>query len=182
MYKKVSITLSITLVIAAILTASALQRSYAQADNILQIHNTERDAVGVPPLSWSPSLAADAQSFADYLGTSVPTFDSRVPHCSEVPSCAATKGDAGENIAWGTGAINEVRSVEKWAAEKSNIPSGFSGASYILKPPIGHYTQMVWKDTREVGCGASQTGELWFFVCRYSPAGNWRGEYYLPQK
>jgi trans-aconitate methyltransferase len=33
---------------------------------------------------------------------------------------------------------------------------------------IGHFTQMVWKDTCKIGCGWSGN----YMVCRYSPAGN----------
>lgn len=170
-----------TLVIAAILTVStSLQRSYAQADEILQVHNAERAEIGNPPLSWSESLAADAQSYAQHLATL-----GRLVHCNEAEAgltgaAAAACNAQGENLMSGSPPpVNEVKEVQLMAAEeKNNIPSGFTGASYLLKPAIGHYTQMVWKNTREVGCGSSQTATKWFFVCRYSPYGNIRGQMY----
>ena len=35
--------------------------------SILAIHNQERAAVGVPPLTWNDLIAADAQEYANYL-------------------------------------------------------------------------------------------------------------------
>jgi uncharacterized protein YkwD len=59
-----------TLVMAALLTVSwsALQRSQAQTNTglentALNMHNQERAAVEFPLLTWSNSLAADAQSW-----------------------------------------------------------------------------------------------------------------------
>ena len=40
----------------------------------------------------------------------------------------------------------------------------------------GHYTAMVWGDTREVGCGTASGGGVNFVVCRYNPPGNFVGE------
>jgi hypothetical protein len=41
----------------------------------------------------------------------------------------------------------------------------------------GHFTQVVWADTREVGCGTVSCNNMEIWVCNYSPAGNVRGEY-----
>jgi len=35
----------------------------------------------------------------------------------------------------------------------------------------GHFTQVVWKGSKEVGMGVSSDGH--FVVCNYSPPGNW---------
>jgi hypothetical protein len=43
-------------------------------------------------------------------------------------------------------------------------------------PMIGHYTQMVWKNTKEVGCGTASNDNLVVLVCRYSPSGNQLGQ------
>ena len=40
----------------------------------------------------------------------------------------------------------------------------------------GHYTQMVWKGTTEVGCATASGTELTYLVCRYSPPGNIVGQ------
>ena len=40
----------------------------------------------------------------------------------------------------------------------------------------GHYTQVVWRNTREVGCAVARNGSDDFLVCRYWPSGNWMGQ------
>ena len=60
---------------AAFLTVplSVVHLSYAQSDqglkDVLNIHNQERGEVKVPPLTWSDSLAGQAQAYADHLTT-----------------------------------------------------------------------------------------------------------------
>lgn len=51
----------------------------------------------------------------------------------------------------------------------SNDPRYVSG--------LGHYTQIIWKETRQIGCGfeecdASQGGLRGVMVCNYYPPGN----------
>lgn len=43
----------------------------------------------------------------------------------------------------------------------------------------GHYTQVVWKNSRYVGCGKAMAanGTL-YYVCNYYPAGNTGGRPY----
>lgn len=42
--------------------------------------------------------------------------------------------------------------------------------------PSGHYTAMVWQNTREIGCGFAGTASIDILVCRYNPAGNIIGQ------
>jgi uncharacterized protein YkwD len=73
MYKKLYIKIALILIMAAflIVPSSMLQVSHAQSNadlqnTILEIVNRERAAVGVPPLVWSDTLAAGAQTWADH--------------------------------------------------------------------------------------------------------------------
>eukprot|EP00111_Clytia_hemisphaerica_P015714 TCONS_00046413-protein len=50
------------------------------------------------------------------------------------------------------------------------------------KPSIagtGHFTQVVWKESTKLGCGAAKASrngmEGYYVCCRYSPAGNMMG-------
>jgi hypothetical protein len=82
-------------------------------------------------------------------------------------------GPLGENIYATTApAADPIAAVQDWASEavyydqKRNTCSG--GA-------CGHYTQLVWTATREVGCGVGSCPRLKYpstLVCNYSPVGN----------
>ncbi len=51
----------------------------------------------------------------------------------------------------------------------------FSQGGFSMQ--TGHFTQMMWKSTRSLGCGVSTCngGEIW--VCHYDPPGNVQGFY-----
>ena len=183
MNKKASVNITIILTIAAILIVplSVLQLSHAQSnsdikDAILSIHNRERAEVEVPALSWSNSLAADAQSWADHLTTlGLPPNDPNVlaPHAP-----FDMNNPQGENLAWGSkGGFNATIGSQSWADEKSNYVKGTPIKEFKKgDPKIGHYTQMVWKDTTQIGCGMASDAGQDYLVCRYSPPGNYEGE------
>jgi len=177
--KKVSLGIITILATAAILTvlSSQLQLLYAQTNQnleskILDVHNSERAAVGVAPLTWSSSLAAAAQAWAQHLA-STKQFKHDTVNTGGLcpgPTCI------GENIA---GFIDDVSGKDQWGnnqgqalwvAEKSLYPGGPSFYA------VGHYTQMVWANTKQVGCGTaapSPGGHAFsILVCRYDPAGN----------
>jgi pathogenesis-related protein 1 len=155
-----------TIFIAAILTAqsSVLQLSHAQtfADTILEIHNNERAAVSVPPLVWSDNLAADAQNWANQLS---PTTG--LVHAQGI--------NQGENL-WSGTAFTTAQQVQSWVNEKNN----YDGSPIGSTRGTGHYTQMVWQTTSEVGCAIATSGTLDFVVCRYTPAGNILGQLPYP--
>jgi hypothetical protein len=198
---KLSIIISVTLVTAVILTvqSSMLQISYAQSqvdattqNAILNMHNQERNAVRVPAVTWSDSLARDAQSWADRVvslnlrwdlcgGPQDPQGMQCPPH---VPRDQAN--GQGENLAWGYN-YPLTSLAQGWANEKGNYAPGTPIASNLGYPNVyGHYTQMVWQSTTQIGCGAAKQtigANTWdLLVCRYSPGGNWIGQLpYNPQ-
>jgi pathogenesis-related protein 1 len=185
MYSKLSIITSVILVTAAILTvqSSMIQSSYAQLDAasqnaILDIHNRERTAVGVPPVTWSNSLATDAQNWAQYLA-SLNLRPYRPPaDLGDIPphSQFTTNGGQGENLAWGTrGAFSAATLAQGWADERPNYVPGTPVGNGGTPPNVwGHYTQMVWRDTTQIGCGMASDANQDYLVCRYLPAGNYR--------
>ncbi len=138
-------------------------------DRILATHNWERASVGVPPLNWNASLADSARSWAEHLASSG-TFE----HAPEDPSAPE-----GENIWAGTrGRFAPEMMTAAWIAEKQNFRPGLfpDNSKTGRHEDVGHYTQVVWRDTREVGCALASNRAEDILVCRYSHAGNYRGE------
>lgn len=134
------------------LTASA----WAQADMraLLDAHNAYRARHCVPPLAWSQQIAASAQAWADRC---VFNHD--------------PNSELGENLAWGT-ALSGRESVSLWYEEISLYNYAAPGFG-----PAGHFTQVVWRDSRQIGCGVARCGGDVYWVCRYSPPGNVEGEF-----
>jgi uncharacterized protein YkwD len=159
MYKKVSLTIIMASAIAAILIVpwATLQRSHAQsdlADTILKIHNDERAAHSIPPLKWSDSLAAEAQTWAEHLATT-----GKFEHDTAIFPAK------GENIAQGAAGFHSTEQlVEGWVNEKNKINGPVTNENLY---PVGHYVQMVSPATATVGCATASGGGKVDLVCRY---------------
>ena len=68
--------------------------------------------------------------------------------------------------------------VGQWVAEKHDFKPGVFPNNSISGDlnRVGHYTQLMWRNSRAVGCAVAQGGEADFLVCRYSAGGNVIGE------
>jgi len=135
-------------------------------NTVLAVHNRERAAVGVPDLAWSDQLAAGAKTWAEHLATT-----GQFAHDPNIVNVG--ENIAGFNPSKGISAPGEGLSL--WVTEKNNY---HGGPASLVAPVTGHYTQMVWKNTKEVGCGTASGGghPYSILVCRYSPPGNYRGQ------
>ncbi len=71
-----------------------------------------------------------------------------------------------------------------WGGEKSMFIYGpFNDGSSTTGhwQDVGHYTQIVWHDTTECGCGkATHSSGQDFWVCSYNPPGNYWNQYPYP--
>jgi pathogenesis-related protein 1 len=131
---------------------------------ILDEHNRVRAAVGVGPLIWSDTLASYAQEWADHLAR----VGCRMQHR---PPSGGGNHRYGENMFAGTaGYYGMIDAVQSWESEKQHYSGGPIIPSNFRK--IGHYTQMVWRDTTHVGCGAVTCRGQLIIVCNYDPPGN----------
>lgn len=138
-------------------------------DRILAVHNKERAALGLDPLSWNPALVESAQQWADYLATT-----GRFEHAPE-----NRYAPEGENIWAGTkGFYAPEARVDAWVREKKYFRQGVfpNNSTTGRVADIGHYTQLVWRATHEVGCASATSDREDILVCRYAEAGNYRGE------
>ena len=157
------------LALPLLIGSASPQRSFMAP--VLAVHQMERAAVGVPGLVWSERLEADATRWARYLARI-----GQLEHESEV---TGDRDAPGENLWMGTrGAWSPAEMVRDWAGEKRDFrPGVFPRVSRSGGyERVGHYTQMVWRDTRAIGCGMATDGEMDYLVCRYDRPGNVMGE------
>ena len=72
------------------------------------------------------------------------------------------------------GNLTGARVVDDWYSEIASYNYAKPGFSM----DTGHFTQVVWKDSLEIGCGSakSKRGGT-YVVCNYSPAGNYGGQF-----
>jgi uncharacterized protein YkwD len=134
----------------------------AERRDLLAAHNRLRAAVGVPPLEWSKQLASVAQQWAKQLAAA-----GKLAH--------RAKGQYGENLFAISGArANPSDVVAEWASEAKD----YNAAKNTCRrgAVCGHYTQIVWRETKKVGCGVAQSGRRQVWVCNYDPPGNWIGQ------
>jgi pathogenesis-related protein 1 len=147
-------------------------------------HNAAREALeeGLPALTWSPEIADFSQEWSDSLADACGTIEHR------------DQSRYGENIAMrGSTRLDQPfapeEAVDGWVAEVACWDFGtISGTEScdtacvadLNSNGCGHYTQVVWRNTRRVGCGYSTcesgrfTYEIW--VCNYDPPGNFIGQ------
>lgn len=126
----------------------------------LESHNELRAEHHAAPLVWDASLASYAENYASKC---------RFQH---------SRGPFGENLAAGYPSVSAA--IHAWYAERKNYSYANPGFSY----QTGHFTQLVWKSTRKLGCGyASCNGKNGtpgnYLVCEYSPAGNITNPHYF---
>lgn len=122
------------------------------ASGVLNLHNELRAKHSADPLTWNSTLSDYAQS---YLSNQNCVF-------------AHSGGPYGENIALGY--PTPEKAVDAWYDEYSSYD--FSAGQFT--EGTGHFTQMVWKETTDLGCylydcGSGRGG---FLACEYYPAGN----------
>ena len=162
---------AVALAAAMPLLTGGIDRDSAFAERILASHNRERTALGVRPFKWDDRLARQAQAWADHLART-----GRFEHSPADPFDGATPG---ENLWIGTrGAYSPEEMVGYWIDEKSNFKPGvFPAVSHTGDlQAVGHYTQLIWRETTRIGCGVASSGAEEVLVCRYIVSGNVIGQ------
>uniref|UniRef100_A0A0N4ZZC1 SCP domain-containing protein n=1 Tax=Parastrongyloides trichosuri TaxID=131310 RepID=A0A0N4ZZC1_PARTI len=124
-----------------------------------QQHNKYRPCHGAQRLTLSTNLMRDAQYYANYLAS--------IGDMRHDPTLGRI--GQGENLAVMSPVVGYA-GVEMWYDEwkKYNFNAG------VFSPGVGHFTQMVWKGSKEIGCAVAYSGSTknLYVVCRYFPSGN----------
>ncbi|RTZ67452.1 MAG: SCP-like extracellular [Aquificaceae bacterium] len=147
----------------------------------LASHNSVRAQLGLVPLRWSNKLARYAQQWANHQAQTQNCAMQHRPH-----QAGPFQQVHGENLFWASPkhwsdgktelqeiSIGEV--VKAWADEV--VDYDYNSNSCREGEQCGHYTQIVWHETRAVGCAIAvcpDQSQLW--VCNYDPPGNYIGE------
>jgi hypothetical protein len=154
--------------------------SFAYADNSsrqsiwLDAHNDARTDFGSEPLVWSRALEREAYAYARELAQ-----QGILEH-----SPYESRNGQGENLWMGTKRyFSPQRMMADFIDERRFFRAGkFPNVSTTPNwEDVGHYTQIVWRETREVGCASAEGPQYEVLVCRYYPAGNVLGQYIAPQ-
>lgn len=164
---KLVMPILLTLGTSLLLSAQSADGNHTQ--RLLAAHNRERAELGVPALRWNAKLAAGAAQWADRLASR-----NVIQHEN-----AAVGSGEGESLWIGTaGRYAPEAMVGDWVSEKAHYEHGrFPEVSRTGKwTDVGHYTQIVWRGTGEVGCAIGRGQQADVLVCRYRSAGNITGQ------
>lgn len=141
---------------------------YRIQKKLVQFHNFFRskvkpEAANMLAMSWSSAAAVDAQRWADACQLLV--------HDSAEGREVEEYGSCGQNIFVSTHQVPWFFAVKTWWLEKDNFTYGGNNNDLHV---IGHYTQMVWHATHEVGCGLAYCAHayprpFYNYVCNYCP-------------
>ena len=145
--------------------APAMAQTGDFAARVLNSHNGERSRMGLPPLRWNARLSAQAQQWASSL--------------ARRGAFEHSQGDHGENLWMGTAnGYSPEQMVGAFLSERRAFrPGRFPDVSRTGNwADVGHYTQIIWPETQEVGCAVVRGGRDEVMVCRYWPAGNVYGQ------
>lgn len=139
-----------------------------QASIFLKEHNRIRAERGLPALKWSKELSNYAREWANNLSSSC-----NLQH--------RQNNKYGENLAMANGMGNNPATyVKLWESEKTAFDAHFGnknakccGGNFA---GYGHYSQIVWRTTTQVGCAMVTCADgSTMVVCNYNPAGNMQG-------
>jgi len=131
----------------------------------LASHNKYRALHGVGNLKLSKKLCVYAQEWADKL-LAENLFQHRPDH------------KYGENIysSWSSSMtrVGGGVAVDSWYSE---IEQHVFGEENNRGGSTGHFTQVVWDNSKKLGVGVAQREGKVIVVANYDPPGNYRGQY-----
>ncbi|XP_078736653.1 cysteine-rich venom protein TEL1-like [Lampetra fluviatilis] len=146
-------------------------------DVILRTHNEVRrnvmpSAANMLRMEWSTAAQASALEWVQtcnffHRTTEQLDFD-------DIPS--------GENILFSNTLYPWDEAIKVWVDEVNN--PGFDYGKGLRNPGIvGHYTQVIWYSTYQVGCAINYCPEKaykYMYLCEYRPTGNWNNRLTKP--
>ncbi|KAI1454691.1 PR-1-like protein [Annulohypoxylon moriforme] len=145
---------------------------------ILNSTNFYRESYNASAVRWNSTLESFASSYLSaHASTKLKRDESEngngnasVEAKRDDKTChmAHSGGPFGENLA--IGCSDATSCVDMWASEVKEYDYSDPG----FGETTGHFTQLVWHDTTDVGCGAVLCAGNggWYLACEYWPRGN----------
>jgi uncharacterized protein YkwD len=134
--------------------------SVTALDNILGEHNERRARHCVAPLVWSAELQQIAQNWANQLAARGCVLEHSTGHSENLAMMMGGTLTGGDVVSmW----YDEI-SLYDWTRPAFSMQAG-------------HFTQVVWASTTQLGCAKASCGNGEVWVCNYAPFGNVQGEF-----
>lgn len=149
----------------------------------LKVHNEYRYLHDVPLLKWSSKLTSDAQAWTNRLLATIspPSILRHDP--------TARERNQGENLYYTTrykklcdygeqraDCLSCEEVVKAWYNEEKYYDY-YTGKPNKPGEVVFHFTQIIWRDTTQLGMTAAFKDGYIVAVARYSPVGNWLNEF-----
>ena len=126
---------------------------------MLNSHSYFRKRHGVPVLKLNEELNKMAQAFAKSLSSSGQSFSKDI--YNEEP--------LGINVLISDKDLKPEKICNEWYNESKKYDYT---NYYKFQKGTGHFTQMIWKNTEEIGIGFEKNDDKMYVVAYYYPAGN----------
>ncbi|XP_010525741.1 PREDICTED: pathogenesis-related protein PR-1 [Tarenaya hassleriana] len=149
--------------ILTLITLVTLNANAQYESQFMNPQNAARTHLRLNPLAWDKRLERYAMWWANQ----------RRKDCALIHS----NGPYGENLFWGSGKNwSPVQAANGWLSEARNYnynDNACNGGERMC----GHYTQIMWRETRRIGCARvlCDGGLGVFIICNYDPPGNFLG-------
>lgn len=130
-------------------------------------------------MKWNNEAARSAQRWAESCML--------LTHDNATGRFVDDYGSCGQNIFVSSHQVPWLFAIRMWWLEKDNFTFGADNNDLFV---IGHYTQLVWASTHQVGCGFHKCDRVgdnrgrpyYSYVCNYCPIGNHPDKLGLPYR
>ena len=154
---------------------SSLKRSRTNADDfdldayknsIIKLHNEIREKHKSPPLKENEELNEKASIYAESLVNNQEKINYELNMYNDEI--------VGENII-----VAESKRSEEAFKKIIDEEKNYDFKSNKFSKATGHFTQAIWKDTTDIGCGfwVDKGNKKYYIVLLYYPAGNIFGKF-----
>lgn len=137
-------------------------------EELLSCNNEYREKHGVPLLILNPSLITKASEYASYMAENNGVINQEIEYMGE---------KCGKNISVRNDISYDGKIIfDEWYKEIKQY--NFNDIKKNDLEKVKNFTQLIWKETKEVGFGWAHSNKgIFYIIGVYYPCGNIEGEY-----